>query len=586
MAATVSNGPPPDRPGSNVSASNQIASNQIEPNQPASNAIGPDRLRRKERILHMPHRPRRRRWRWITGSLLLFAVVAVVSVRYVIYHATPILRTRVIETLSARFNSEADLAEIDVSFAGGLSVHGSGLQIFGQTDPNPYEPGVQPLIAVQEFRFQTGIANLFRSPMHVQTVYVKGVVLNIPPHEERQQLGDIRKSSGKIAIVVDQLVCDDTKLLINTRNPGKAPLTFEIGQLKMRDVGPGQPMPFAATLVNPKPVGDIQSQGSFGPLRVDEPRYTPVSGEYSFTHADLGTLRGINGILSSTGKYHGTLGQIEVEGATDTPDFRLASSGHPVDLHTDFRAIVDGTDGDTYLEPVKARFLHSSFTAKGKVIRSEKPHGHDIELNVEMTQARIEDLLALGVKTEPPVMSGPVALQTQMSLPPGSEDVANRLKLKGNFRIPAAQFSNDKIQSRIDALSLRAQGEPKLAKEHTDVNTPSDLNGSFVLNDGVLTFSQLQFSVPGVHSDMQGQYSLDGNVFDFHGKLRLDAKLSQTTTGWESILLKPADPFFSKHGAGTEIPFKVTGTRSEPHFGLDFGQKTKSDKARATGASD
>jgi hypothetical protein len=51
------------------------------------------------------------------------------------------------------------------------------------------------------------------------------------------------------------------------------------------------------------------------------------------------------------------------------------------------------------------------------------------------------------------------------------------------------------------------------------------------------------------------------------------AKLSQMTTGWKSILLKPVDPFFSKHGAGTELPFKVTGTKSEPHFGLDFGHR-------------
>src|SRR5665811_1158074 len=39
--------------------------------------------------------------------------------------------------------------------------------------------------------------------------------------------------------------------------------------------------------------------------------------------------------------------------------------------------------------------------------------------------------------------------------------------------------------------------------------------------------------------------------------------------------LKPVDPFFSKHGAGTELPFKVTGTRSEPRFGLDLGQKAE-----------
>jgi hypothetical protein len=39
------------------------------------------------------------------------------------------------------------------------------------------------------------------------------------------------------------------------------------------------------------------------------------------------------------------------------------------------------------------------------------------------------------------------------------------------------------------------------------------------------------------------------------------------------LVLKAADPFFSKHGAGTEVPFKVSGTRSEPRFGLDLGQK-------------
>jgi len=60
--------------------------------------------------------------------------------------------------------------------------------------------------------------------------------------------------------------------------------------------------------------------------------------------------------------------------------------------------------------------------------------------------------------------------------------------------------------------------------------------------------------------------------------LRLDAKLSQMTTGWKSILLKAVDPFFSKHGAGTQVPFKVTGTRSEPHFGLDFHHKAESRK--------
>jgi hypothetical protein len=93
------------------------------------------------------------------------------------------------------------------------------------------------------------------------------------------------------------------------------------------------------------------------------------------------------------------------------------------------------------------------------------------------------------------------------------------------------------------------------------------------LDQGVLTFSSLHFQVPGTHAEVTGQYSLDGNTFDFHGVLRLNAQVSQMTTGWKSILLKPIDPFFRKHGAGTEVPFKIGGTGDELHIGLDFHQK-------------
>jgi hypothetical protein len=56
------------------------------------------------------------------------------------------------------------------------------------------------------------------------------------------------------------------------------------------------------------------------------------------------------------------------------------------------------------------------------------------------------------------------------------------------------------------------------------------------------------------------------------GTLKLDAKLSQTTTGIKSFLLKAIDPLFKKKDAGAVIPIKVTGTRSQPSFGLDVAR--------------
>ncbi len=60
---------------------------------------------------------------------------------------------------------------------------------------------------------------------------------------------------------------------------------------------------------------------------------------------------------------------------------------------------------------------------------------------------------------------------------------------------------------------------------------------------------------------------------DFHGTLKLQAKVSQTMTGWKRWALKPVDPFFSKQGVGTLLHIQVVGTSKNPSFGRDRGEK-------------
>jgi AsmA-like C-terminal region len=514
---------------------------------------------------------------WIGGIAAVF-LIAATAAGFIISRAEPILRARVIETLSARFKSKVELDAFHVSLFKGLQVSGQGLRIFGQADPNNHAPGVQPLIGVAEFRFRTGITGLFRTPTHVDTVYLRGLQLNLPPSEQRSEIGKMGPKNAKIKIIVDKFVSDGAQLIINTLKPGKLPLEFDIASLRMTRIGPDAPMHFDANLTNPKPVGNILSTGSFGPWQADNPRQTPVSGSYSFHDADLGTIKGIGGILSSTGSYTGTLENIVVDGSTDTPDFRITIGGRSVPLHTDFHAIVDGTSGDTYLEPVNGKILDTPLVAKGSVVRVDNPKGHRVELDVTIEKGKIDDLLKLAVRTDPPVMTGHVQLRTKLDLPPGQPDVSDRLRLAGHFRVSEVHFTNDKTQAKIDALSMRSQGNPKRAQDQIPDNVPADLKGTFNLANSLLSFSQLVFQVPGTQVHLTGKYSLDGNQFDFHGKARLDAKLSHMVTGWKAILLKPVDPFFSKNGAGTEVPVRVTGTKSDPHFGTDFGHKADGDK--------
>jgi len=193
-----------------------------------------------------------------------------------------------------------------------------------------------------------------------------------------------------------------------------------------------------------------------------------------------------------------------------------------------------------------------------------------------MNNARIEDFLKLAIRTDPPVMYGNLRLKARLYLPPGDAPVPQKMELNGNFDVSQASFSGEKIQQKINLLSRLGQGHPKDPDLHInppqpESNAPAEVKGDFSVAGGRMDFPDLEFSVPGAKIDMAGVYTLDGSKFDFHGKAKLDAHVSQMTTGWKSALLKMADPFFAKDGYGMVVPIEVNGTKSDPHFGLDFG---------------
>ena len=120
------------------------------------------------------------------------------------------------------------------------------------------------------------------------------------------------------------------------------------------------------------------------------------------------------------------------------------------------------------------------------------------------------------------------------------------------------------------------------AKDPRTANTSSEMQGDFNLANGLLSVANLHYDVPGANINLDGVYSLDGNKFDFFGTAALKASLSQMVGGWKGFFLKPVDRFFRKNGNGLEVPIKITGTKSEPHFGLDLHHDDAQEQKAAT----
>ena len=498
-----------------------------------------------------------RLWRWGIALVLAAAVIITFAAKLAEPALSGYARASLLRALSKDYQTQVGDLQVRCFPGVQITIHDLVLR---QKDRD----GVPPLITINQVSASAGWLEIVRK--HAGQVVLNGLIIQVPPRRDHDSAGH---GSSKIAgFVIDKIVADGTVLRIYPKNPEKEPLEFEINKLTLRGAGPDQAMSFQAVLQNAKPPGEIHSSGKFGPWEIEEPASTPVSGNYTFRNADLSVFKGISGMLSSDGSYQGVLDHIGVEGHTDTPDFTVLVSGQPVDLKTQFQAVVDGTSGNTYLDPVNGQFGRSSLVARGSIAGEPGRKGKTVALDVTVNSGRLEDMLRLAVKADQPAMTGAISFHTKLVIPPGDVDVAEKLRLDGAFEVGQAHFSELNVQEKINSVSHRGEGQPE---ESVDASVASDFNGRFKLDNGVITFSKLSFNVPGVSVALNGSYGLLNRRLDLHGTARLEAKLSQTTTGFKSFLLKALDPFFAKKNTGAELPIKIGGTSSSPSFGLDIG---------------
>ena len=63
------------------------------------------------------------------------------------------------------------------------------------------------------------------------------------------------------------------------------------------------------------------------------------------------------------------------------------------------------------------------------MLKPQTGKGRDIVLGVSTDNAHIEDLLKLAVKADKPLLTGMVTLKTKFELPPGENDISDRLNI-------------------------------------------------------------------------------------------------------------------------------------------------------------
>ena len=123
------------------------------------------------------------------------------------------------------------------------------------------------------------------------------------------------------------------------------------------------------------------------------------------------------------------------------------------ELRTQFRAQVNGQNGDTLLHQVVANFLKTTVSAQGTVAGEGTQPGKTASLDLTANEGRIQDILLLFTRAERAPMSGIISFHAKVSIPPGSRPFLQKVELQGDFGINAGTFSNSNTQEGVNHMS-------------------------------------------------------------------------------------------------------------------------------------
>jgi hypothetical protein len=508
---------------------------------------------------------------WILVSAAVLAVALASGAILLTLH-WPFTQAAVTKALEDRFARDVKIAKFRVTYFPPGCV-AEGIEFLHRQRKD-----LPPLITVQTLTIRAGYTGLLHNQLN--DVQVAGLHVLVPPRNpdaSRQTFPFTNSTSGK-NLTIGEITTDGAVLEFMSEQPAdqssETRFTMRIDHLRLDHVGASDPIRFRIQFNNTEPPGEIRSDGRFGPWNSADPGNTALSGSYTYQHVTLAVFDGIAGTLSSEGKFGGTLGRIDAQGTMDVPDFKVSGSAHQVHLASNFQAVIDGTNGDTYLTRVESHFGTTTVISQGDVKGHPGQHGKTAMLSMSASQGRIEDLLRLFSGSAQPAETGDVRFETKVELPPGPQAFLRRLRLDGKLGIASGHFTSTKVQVPVNRLAESSRGENKNQEEADSSTVLSNLQGHFSANGGIAKLSEVSFTEPGTLAQIDGTFNLVDKSLNLRGVLTTDGKLADTTSGFKAVVVKALGPFITKKSV-TVVPFSITGTSSKPSFALNLAAKRK-----------
>lgn len=505
-----------------------------------------------------------------TAVIVAAVVTAVLIAGFLIGRAEwPFTRGSIVQALQEESGASVQIAQFHETY------FPPGCVSDGVTFHRANEPAGAPFITIRKLTIVSNYPGLLRH--HVSTIRADGLHIRIATAATNGNGGGSSlENLGKIRskLTIGQIIADGSQVefLPNAGRP--QPLIFNVRKLTLHDLANGQPMSFESMVDLPEPSAQVRVSGKFGPFDAGKTGQTALSGNYTVQNLNLIAFNGVAGSLAGQGTFNGILRQVTVDGSADVPQFEVKGSSHNFHLVTQYRALVNGVNGDVQVEGVRAHFGQTTISGAGSVANIAGQNGKTAKLYFYSQQAQIQDLFNLFIHEDKSPIVGAVIFRTVITIPPGQAPFLHRVQSTADFGIKNARYPDPKTQQTIDTLSARARGNADQVEDAQDKQpnydpgrVMSDLKGNVALNNGVAHFSNLSFNVPGATAHLAGTYDLDNYRMDLRGHMSMETDLSKATTGVKSFLLKIVQPFMHHSKKGKSwVAIHIGGTYHKPTY--------------------
>jgi len=443
-------------------------------------------------------------------------------------------------------------------------------------------PNLPPLGSITSVTVQGRWTDLLLLRDEVREVDITGMHIVVPAVGSAENKEDFPpgSSSGFAGpeALIQQLRIHDS--LLDIMRPKHGRFSFPIHMLTIYNLQKGKKLSWSVDMHNPKPGGHILATGTLGPLNAADLAQTPLTGDFKFAEVRLHDIGNIAGTLSSAGHFEGTLGRIDAQAKSETPDFAVGK-GRPTPAAATVHCTVNGINGDVVIEGVDATIVSTDVHVQGGIVGSPKV----IDVNISVPAGRAQDVLRPLLSTDPPVV-GKLLLHGHAHVDPDGhgEPFLDRLHVDGVFDVPAERLTDRNKEEQLSAFSQRAQGSkspqpgtgpdaPSQPPASSGADVLSSLQGPARIEKGIITTQRLSFQIPGAAVDFHGTFDLHSDTAHLLGTLRMQADISHAATGFKSLLLKPLIPFFKKKNVGASIPIAITGRPGSYKVGPDLSGK-------------